>query len=41
MHIIELSELQFKNYSNLHTEKNYKQSIEFAKLEESRGYKPI
>ena len=40
MHIIELTELQFKNYSNLHTEKNYKQSVEFAKLEESRGYKP-
>ena len=41
MHITELTELQFKNYSNLHTNKNYKQSIEYANLEESKGYKKV
>ena len=41
MHIIELSELQFKNYSNLHSKKNYKQSVEYAKLKQINGYKPI
>ena len=40
MHIIELSELQFKNYSNIHSRKNYKQTIEYAKLKEYNGYKP-
>ena len=40
MHIIELSELQFKNYSNLHSKKNYKQSIEYAKLKQYNGYTP-
>ena len=40
MNIIELNELQFKNYSNIHSQKNYKQSIEYAKLEETKGYKP-
>lgn len=38
MHIVELTELQFKNYSNLHSRKNYKQSVEYAKLEETKGY---
>jgi lipid II:glycine glycyltransferase (peptidoglycan interpeptide bridge formation enzyme) len=41
MHIIELTELQFKNYSNLHSKKNYKQSIEYATLEENKGYKKL
>ena len=40
MHIIELSELQFKNYSNMHSKKNYKQSVEYAKLKELNGYTP-
>ena len=40
MHIIELSELQFKNYSQLHSRKNYKQSVEYAKLKEKNGYTP-
>ena len=39
MLIKELTEQQFMNYSNIHTAKNYKQSIEYARLEESRGYK--
>ncbi|MEE3342684.1 MAG: peptidoglycan bridge formation glycyltransferase FemA/FemB family protein [Bacilli bacterium] len=40
MHIAELTELQFKNYSNLHTKKNFKQSIEYAQLKEvMKGYK--
>ena len=41
MDIIKLTELQFKNYSNLHSKKNYKQSIEYATLEESKGYKKL
>lgn len=41
MHIIELTELQFKNYSNIHSKKNYKQSIEYAKLKQINGYKPL
>ena len=41
MHIIALSELQFHNYSNLHSKKNYKQSVEYAKLKESNGYTPL
>ena len=40
MHIIELSELQFKNYSQLHSKKNFKQSIEYAKLKQYNGYTP-
>lgn len=41
MHIIELTELQFKNYSNIHSKKNYHQSIEYAKLKEMNGYKRL
>lgn len=41
MHIVELTELQFKNYSNLHSMKNFKQSIEYANLKETKGYKKI
>ena len=41
MHIIELTELQFKNYSNVHSRKNYKQSVEYAKLKELNGYKRL
>lgn len=41
MHIIELTELQFKNYSNIHSKKNYKQSIEYAKLKQNYEYKPL
>lgn len=41
MKIIELTELQFKNYSNMHSKKSYKQSIEYAKLEKARGYKEV
>ena len=41
MHIIELTELQFKNYSNIHSRKSYKQSVPYGKLKELNGYKPI
>ena len=41
MHISELNELQFRNYSNIHTGKNYEQSVEYATLEESKGYKKL
>lgn len=41
MTIIELNELQFKNYSNIHNHKNYKQSIEYATLEQSKKYSKL
>lgn len=41
MHIISLSELQFKNYSNIHSRKNYKQSIEYGILKKENGYRPM
>jgi len=41
MHIIELTELQFRNYSNIHSKKNYKQSVEYALLKQSNGFKPL
>lgn len=41
MHIIELTETQFQNYSNRHSKKNYRQSIEYAKLKQSNNYHPI
>lgn len=41
MHIIELTELQFHNYSNLHSRKNYKQSTEYAKLKMTNDYSPL
>ena len=40
MKIIELSELQFMNYSNRHSRKSYKQSVEYAKLKQDNGYTP-
>lgn len=41
MHIIELTELQFHNYSNRHSKKNYKQSVEYAKLNQENNYTPL
>ena len=41
MHIIELTELQFKNYYNLHSHKNYKQSVEYSKLKRINGYSSL
>lgn len=41
MHIIPLTELQFKNYSNMHSRKNYRQSVEYAKLKQTNGYTPL
>lgn len=41
MTIVELNETQFKNYSNIHSRKNYKQSIEYATLEETKNYKKL
>ena len=40
MQIIELTETQFKNYSRLHSKKNYKQTVEYGKLKEDNGYTP-
>ena len=42
MKIIELNELQFKNYSNIHSKKNYKQSVEYSLLKcDTDGYDKI
>ena len=41
MHIAELTEIQFKNYSNMHSMKNFKQSVEYANLKETKGYKKL
>ena len=41
MQIIELNELQFKNYSNIHSKKNYKQSIEYANFCEKDGFNKL
>ena len=41
MYITELTELQFKNYSNLHSKKNFKQSVEYANLKETKDYKKL
>ena len=41
MNIIELTELQFKNYSNMHSKKHYKQSVEYAKLKEGVTYEQV
>ena len=38
MQIIELTETQFRNYSNIHSKKNYKQTVEYGKLKEKNGY---
>lgn len=41
MQIIELNELQFKNYSNIHSRKNYMQSVEYSYLQEKNGYNKL
>lgn len=40
MNIITLTEIQFKNYSRIHSKRNYLQSIEYANLEKEKGYTP-
>lgn len=39
MKIIELTELQFSNYSKLHSKRNFFQTIEYAKSQEVYGFK--
>ena len=39
MHIIELTELQFSNYSKIHSQRNFFQTIEYAKSQEIYGFK--
>ena len=41
MQIIELTETQFRNYSRLHSKKNYKQSIEYAAIKKNKGFNPL
>lgn len=38
MHIIILSETQYKNYSTVHSKKNYKQTVEYANMMKNYGY---
>jgi len=38
MQIITLTEIQFKNYSRMHSKRNYLQSIEFAEMQRRYGY---
>ena len=39
MGIIELSEMQFKNYSNIHSKRNYLQTVNFDKFTSKGKYK--
>lgn len=41
MNIISLTEIQFKNYSRIHSKRNYFQSIEFANMQKNNGYTPL
>ena len=38
MHIIELTEKQFKNYSIIHSRKNIYQTVNYAKMQEKYGF---
>ncbi len=38
MQIISLNEIQFKNYSRIHSKRNYFQTVEFANVEKINGY---
>ena len=41
MQIISLKEIKFKNYSRIHSRRNYFQSIEFANFQKNRGYQVL
>ena len=41
MKIIMLTQQQFKNYSNLHHQRNFGQTIEYSLLEENRNYNKV
>lgn len=41
MHIITLTEIQFKNYSQLHSKRNYKQTINYANVMKEYNYQPL
>lgn len=41
MQIISLTEIQFKNYSRIHSRRNYFQSVEFANFQKNRGYQVL
>lgn len=38
MHIITLTELQYKNYSRIHSKRNYKQTVEYSNMMQKNGY---
>lgn len=41
MRIITLTQTQYKNYSNIHNQKNIGQTIEYSLLEENRNYRKL
>lgn len=41
MHIITLTELQYKNYSQLHSKRNYKQTVEYANMMQNNNYRKL
>lgn len=41
MKIIELNEIQFRNYSRLHSNRNYLQSVEYANMQSAYGFDRI
>ena len=41
MQIISLNEIQFKNYSRIHSKRNYFQTVEFANVEKINGYNAL
>lgn len=41
MHIIELTQTQYKNYSNIHTSRNFGQTIEFSLLKDNISKKKL
>ena len=38
MRMITLTELQYKNYSRIHSKRNYKQTVEYATMMQNNGY---
>ena len=41
MKIIELNEEQFRNYSSIHSRRNYLQTVEYAKMKQEDGYEAM
>ena len=41
MNIIKLTEEQFRNYANFHSNRNYFQTVEFANMYKEYGYQKL